>query len=230
MSRTHLPLGSIFVAVVITTLASADEARFAKWAKVEFSFRGPAAQGRGEPNPFAVKLDVDFCAPGGRHYRVPGFYDGDGRGGLDGDVWKVRFSADEIGSWTYTTISDNQQLHGKTGRFTVSDVPANAEGFWRWGRLEAVGTADNSIRYLKFRDGPYWLKAGCDDPENFLGRYLHYNTLDKRKAAVDYLAQHGINSLYIMSHNIDGDGKDVWPWLGRNGTRGQGERRGERPL
>ena len=121
----HLPLGSIFVAVVITTLASADEARFAKWAKVEFSFRGPAAQGRGEPNPFAVKLDVDFCAPGGRHYRVPGFYDGDGRGGLDGDVWKVRFSADEIGSWTYTTISDNQQLHGKTGRFAVSDVPAN---------------------------------------------------------------------------------------------------------
>jgi len=212
MSRTHLPL--VFVAVVITALASADEARFAKWAKVELSFHGPTSLGRGEPNPFAIKLDMDFRAPGGRHHRVPGFYDGDGRGGLDGDVWKVRFSADEIGLWTYTTISDNQQLHGTTGRFAVSDVSANAEGFWRWGRLEAVGTADNSIRYLKFRDGPYWLKAGCDDPENFLGTYLHYNTLDKRKAAVDYLAQHGVNSLYIMTHNIDGDGKDVWPWLG----------------
>jgi hypothetical protein len=78
ISRTYLSLGSIFVALVITTLTSADEARSAKWAKVEFSFRGPAAQGRGEPNPFAVKLDVEFCAPGGRHYRVPGFDDGDG--------------------------------------------------------------------------------------------------------------------------------------------------------
>lgn len=214
MSRTHLSLGSIFVASVITTLASADQAQFAKWAKVEFAFHGPTSHGRGEPNPFAVKLDVDFCAPGGSHYRVPGFYDGDGRGGLDGDVWKVRFAADQIGLWTYTTISDNQQLHGKTGRFAVSDIPAGAEGFRRWGRLEAVGTADNAIRYLKFRDGPYWLKAGCDDPENFLGEYLNYNTLDKRKAAVDYLARHGINSLYVMSHNIDGDNKDVWPWLG----------------
>ena len=220
----HLACSTTYIACAAEPVAAApsagvangrDDGRVLKWSKIELTFHGPASQGRGEPNPFAVKLDVDFCAPGGKHYRVPGFYDGDGRGGLDGDVWKVRFSADEIGSWTYTTISDNQQLHRKTGRFAVSDVPANAEGFWRWGRLEAVGTADNSIRYLKFRDGPYWLKAGCDDPENFLGEYLHYNTLDKRKAAVDYLAQHGINSLYIMAHNIDGDGKDVWPWLGK---------------
>jgi hypothetical protein len=168
------------LAVVITILASADEVRFAKWAKIEFAFRGPTSLGRGEPNPFAIKLEVDFCAPGGRHFRVPGFYDGVGRGGLDGDVWKVRFSADEIGSWTYTTISDNQQLHGKTGRFTVSDVPANAEGFWRWGRLEAVGTADDSIRYLKFRDGPTGSKPVAMTRKTSR-QVSHYNTLDKRK-------------------------------------------------
>ena len=193
---------------------SGDEIRFAKWSKIELSFRGPASLGRGEPNPFAVKLDVDFRSPGGRHYCVPGFYDGDGRGGLDGAVWKVRFSADEIGSWTYTTSSDNRQLNGKAGQFTVTDVTADAEGLWRWGRLEAEGTAENGIRYLKFRDGPYWLKAGCDDPENFLGNCKNYDTLTKRKAAVDYLAERGINSLYMMTNNIDGDDKDVWPWLG----------------
>ena len=38
--------------------------------------------------------------------------------------------------------------------------------------------------------------------------------LEKRKTAVDYLASKGINSLYIMTHNIDGDDNDVWPWLG----------------
>src|SRR5688572_29752245 len=71
------------------------------------------------------------------------------------------------------------------------------------------------MRYLKFRDGPYWLKAGCDDPENFLGAFRNFNTPAKRRAAVDYLAQRGINSLYIMTHNLDGDHNDVWPWLGQ---------------
>ena len=88
----------------------------------------------------------------------------------------------------------------------MTDIPADAEGLWRWGRLEAVGTAENGVRYLKFRDGPYWLKAGCDDPENFLGGGCrNYDTLKKRKAAVDYLAERGINSLYMMTNNIDGD-------------------------
>jgi hypothetical protein len=215
MSREHLACG-LFLAVALTALTVVgDEFRFAKWSKIELSFRGPASLGRGEPNPFAARLDVDFRSPGGRHYRVPGFYDGDGRGGLDGDVWKVRFSADETGSWTYTTISDHRQLNGKTGQFAVTDIPARAEGLWQWGRLEAVGTAENGIRYLKFRDGPYWLKAGCDDPENFLGGGCeNFDTLEERKAAVNHLAERGINSLYMMTNNIDGDDKDVWPWLG----------------
>ncbi|MHB8897554.1 MAG: DUF5060 domain-containing protein [Thermoguttaceae bacterium] len=198
-----------------TLLLAADEASFGKWSKIELAFHGPISQGRGQPNPFDVNLDVDFLAPGGTHYRVPGFYDGDGRGGLDGNVWKVRFSADQPGTWTWTTISDHPQLDRQAGRLIVTDVPAHAEGFWRLGRLEAVGTADNRIRYLKFRDGPHWLKAGCDDPENFLGKNPSYDTLQKRKAAVDSLARCGVNSLYMMAQNLDGDDKDVWPWLGK---------------
>lgn len=215
MSRKYQPLGSIVFVLVIATLAAASEVPFTKWSKIELSFRGPTSVGRGAPNPFAVKLDVEFRSPSGRRYRVPGFYDGDGHGGLDGDVWKVRFSADEVGPWTYTTISDDRLLEGKTGQFSVTGISSDAEGLWRWGRLEAVGTAENGIRYLKFRDGPYWLKAGCDDPENFLGGCKNYDTLDKRKAAVDYLSERGINSFYMMTHNVDGDDKDVWPWLGQ---------------
>jgi hypothetical protein len=131
-------------------------------------------------------------------------------------VWKVRFSADELGRWTYLTTSNSDPLHGKRGVFQVLPVPAKAEGFWKWGRLESMGTPDNEIRYLKFRDGPFWLKAGCDDPENFLGSYRNFDTLDKRKAAIDFLAERGINSFYMMTHNIRGDDKDVWPWLGSN--------------
>jgi len=188
--------------------------QFAKWTKVEIVLTGPDSLGKGQPNPFGIFVDGLFTSPNGKQYRVPGFYDGDGKGGLDGSVWRVRFSADEIGKWTFSSISKNRLLHGYEGWFTVVAVADDAPGFYRWGRLEAVGTASKRIRYLKFRDGPYWLKAGSDDPENFLGGYKNYDSLAKRKAAVDYLAAKGINSLYMMTHNIGGDDKDVWPWLG----------------
>ena len=201
-----------------TTAIGCDDERpsFAKWSKIELQFAGPTSIGRGDPNPFAVEFDVTFTSPSGVEFKVPGFYDGDGRGQLDGNVWKARFSADEVGAWKFRTASTHRLLHDQRGEFRVGETPGDAAGFWKHGRLEYVGTPENKIRYLKFRDGSYWLKAGCDDPENFLGNYKHFNTLEKRKAAIDYLARQGINSLYIMTHNIGGDDKDVWPWLGES--------------
>ena len=189
-------------------------ATYPKWSAVEIELRGPELKSSGSPNPFAIRLDVRFTAPSGKSYSVPGFFDGDGNGGRRGDLWKVRFAADELGTWNWASDSDEPALDNRTGRFEVANVRDDATGFRRWGRLEAVGTPQNEIRYLRFRDGPYWLKAGCDDPENFLGSYSEFDTTAKRLAAVDYLAQRGINSLYIMTHNLDGDDNDVWPWLG----------------
>lgn len=212
--RTALTLMLPLTVCFSTAAYADDDGPFAKWSKIELTFAGPDSQGRGEPNPFQVRFDVHLTSPAGTLFQVPGFYDGDGQGNLDGNVWKVRFSADEPGDWKFRTSSDNLTLNGRSGRFTVVETPEEAPGFWKWGRLESVGTAENGIRYLKFRDGPYWLKAGCDDPENFLGKFKHYNTPAKRRAAIDYLADRGINSCYIMTHNIGGDENDVWPWLG----------------
>lgn len=206
---------------------SPQEAVYPKWQKIEMVLKGPDSRARGEPNPFAIRVDVTFTSPTGRKYRVPAFYNGDGRGGVDGNVWVVRFSADETGSWSFVSESANALLKGHTGSFVVCDPAEGARGFYRWGRLEAVGTPDNGIRYLKFRDGPYWLKAGCDDPENFLGRFKHYDTLAKRKAAVRYLAERGINSMYIMTHNLCGDHNDVWPWLGKTARAAKAHGRGD---
>ncbi|MHC4992217.1 MAG: DUF5060 domain-containing protein, partial [Planctomycetota bacterium] len=193
-----------------------NQGTFDKWARVEVEMTGPASQGNGNPNPFAIEVDVTFTAPRGTTFVVPAFYDGNGSGGLDGNVWKVRFSADETGTWSFASTSANGQLDGYSGSFVVRAAPSGAPDYYRWGRLEYVGTPANGIRYLKFRDGSYWLKAGCDDPENFLGDFANYDTLAERKSAVDYLSARGVNSIYVMTHNIDGDGKDVWPWLGND--------------
>jgi hypothetical protein len=66
----------------ITTLAHENEQYVQNVPATRFASPCLAhhhSRGGGTPNPFAVKLDVDFSGPGGRHFRVPGFYDGDGR-------------------------------------------------------------------------------------------------------------------------------------------------------
>lgn len=199
-----------------TRLPAEQITTFPKWSCIEIPMEGPPSKGRGNPNPFAIPLNVVVQSPTGKVVTIPGFYDGDGNGGLDGNVWKVRFSADALGLWSWKAKSSEPRLDGKRGQFRVIAIPKDATGFQKWGRLEVVGTAVNEIRYFQFRDGPYWLKAGCDDPENFLGRYRNYDTLAKRKSAIDYLAGHGINSIYVMTHNLGGDDKDVWPWLGKS--------------
>ena len=178
-----------------------------RWSMIEFSFEGPASQGAGTPNPFAIPFDVVFTDPGGKSYRAPGFYDGDGKGGLNGRIWKVRFSADANGAWTYWTESSQPELDGRQGTFEVRDPPPDAPEFYRKGRLEYVGE-----RYLKFREGGYWIKAGADEPENILGKA--FGDWDAKKREIDYLATMAINSIYVMTHTLEGDENDVWPWLG----------------
>jgi hypothetical protein len=184
---------------------------FARWEKIEISFPGPDSVGLGEPNPFTLPFDVVFTGPDDRSYTVPGFYDGDGRGGLDGNVWKVRFSADRNGIWTYQTQSPDSRLDAKTGQFEVTDPPSQAPEFYRKGRLEYVDQP-----YLKFREGGYWLKAGADEPENLLGKAFGLDDWASKKRQIDYLAETGINSIYVMTHTLDGDENDVWPWIGQS--------------
>ncbi len=35
--------------------------------------------------------------------------------------------------------------------------------------------------------------------------------------AVNYLAEQGVNSQYMLLMNVNGDGKDVWPWTDPDG-------------
>jgi len=31
-----------------------------------------------------------------------------------------------------------------------------------------------------------------------------------------YLSNQGVNSVYFLTMNVKGDGKDVWPWISKN--------------
>ncbi len=150
------------------------------WHPLEISFDGPGSNELAEdPNPFLdFRLQVTFTGPQGQTYDVPGFFDGDGAGGAAGSVWKVRFAPDTSGWWSFRAsfrqgpdvavslapeAGNASHFDGTRGTFKVFRTDPIAPGFLKWGRLEYVGR-----HYLKFREGPYFLKSGTDSPENFL--------------------------------------------------------------
>ncbi|QDT57481.1 Beta-lactamase [Caulifigura coniformis] len=121
---------------------------------------------------------------------------------------------------------------GASGSFECGPSDKQAPDFRGRGTLDYVGQ-----RYLKFAgDGTWFLKGGVDSPENFLAYYEFDQTkpthrylphaLDARASdptwrdgrggnltgALNYLASVGQNSVYMLTMNVKGDGKDVWPW------------------
>ncbi|MBZ0297913.1 MAG: DUF4038 domain-containing protein [Anaerolineae bacterium] len=85
----------------------------AQYTVFEYAFYSPDTY---ENALWDVDLQVQFSAPSGKQTQVDAFWDG-------GDVWRVRFSPDEIGQWTWNTIcSDegNTGLHGHSGQFECS--------------------------------------------------------------------------------------------------------------
>lgn len=169
---------SMFSSLAISATVSGQ---LNKWQPLNIDFQGPLLDESSEsPNPFLdYRLTVTFTSPSGRTTDVPGFFAGDGNGGRRGQVWRARFAADEVGRWSYRAelrsgtqvaisldgnAGSQAGLGGANGQFDIQSISGDAQGFLKLGRLEYVGK-----HYMKFRDGPYWIKGGTDSPENLLG-------------------------------------------------------------
>jgi hypothetical protein len=123
-------------------------------------------------------------------------------------------------------------FNGATGSFLVSATDKGGRDHRGKGRLRYVGK-----HQLQFaRTGEFFLKGGADSPENLLAfvdfdgtpaKHAYaphagdWNTGDpvwkgsKGKnliGALNYLSGKGMNSVYFLTMNVAGDGRDVWPW------------------
>jgi len=122
---------------------------------------------------------------------------------------------------------------GASGTFRVLPAKKTDRDARSKGRLQYVGR-----HYLRFAEtGEYFLKGGADSPENFLAYYEFDQTPNAKHrfephhddfrasdptwgdgkgkniiGALNYLASKGMNSVYFLTMNVAGDGKDVWPW------------------
>ncbi|MGB5341407.1 MAG: DUF5060 domain-containing protein, partial [Thermoanaerobaculia bacterium] len=141
-------------------------------------------------NPFTgVSVFADFTSPTGNAIRVYGFYDGDGSGG-QGNLWKIRFMADEIGTWQWVTVasdSSNGGLHNRSGSFAVteSEIPGpvapsdESPTSWRHANGRRVLWTLGYAKYLAAADRTHPCVGGWQD-------YL------------DWLEQHRFNGVFFV--------------------------------
>lgn len=112
-----------------------------------------------------IELEAVFESPDGRTIEFFGFHDGDGRGGVEGDVWRLRFMPDETGRWSYRyRWSDGSD--GGSGTFHVEDT----------GTPGPLAVDEGASRYFETARG---------EPFHFRGYDLHVMApyLDSRSLA-----------------------------------------------
>ena len=128
-------LVTLSLLAVIAGCSRKPELKIEQWDVFELSMNGPESG-----NPY---MEVDFRAvftSGDRAIHVPGFYDGEG-------LYRIRFSPDAPGSWTYRTESNAPDLAGHNGSFVC--IPASGSNH---GPVKIVNTY-----YLQYADdSPYY--------------------------------------------------------------------------
>lgn len=123
-------------------------------------------------NPFDqrdVALDATFTGPDGSGATVPGFWDAD-------DSWRIRFTPDTPGTWTYTIAVTDTEGTSAPFEGSVAVAESDHKGFLRVG-IEVDPTY--SPRYFAYEDGTPWYGRGHADLDMSFGGATADGTLRK---------------------------------------------------
>ena len=120
------------IATALTPFLTAQPKSVGRWDLFDLTLDGPR-----DGNPFLdVQLSAEF-----RHrqrtIQVDGFYDGSGS-------YKVRFSPDTVGEWTYTTRSNRRELDARTGTLLCTAPGAQNHGPVGVRNVHHFGYADGT--------------------------------------------------------------------------------------
>ena len=124
-----------------------------RWGVFEIELNGPSGG-----NPFTdMELRATFSFRN-RRLQVDGFYDGDGR-------YKIRFSPDRDGEWSYRTHSTVAELDGRSGRFQVGPPAPGNHGPVRVHGRSLFRYADGSRHESYGTTCYHWTHTGDLDHE-----------------------------------------------------------------
>ncbi|WP_299187263.1 DUF5060 domain-containing protein [uncultured Aquimarina sp.] len=186
---TQLKLIALCVFSALAVSAQDPQGELKRWHKITLSFEGPNTSESATTNPFSdYRLDVTFTN-GSLSYVVPGFYAGcsdAANSSCDaGNIWQVHFSPSQIGTWNWSAefvtgsdVAINASgssagfMDGVTGSFNVIESDKSGRDFRSkdLGRLKYVG--EHYLKHIGTNpdnpNGPWFIKAGADSPENAL--------------------------------------------------------------
>jgi hypothetical protein len=181
------------------------QGEYQQWHTLTWQWSGPeSSESDSSPNPFLdYRMWVEFTSPKGTKFRVPGFFNGDGKGGGKGSIWRAYFVPNEVGTWTYqvsfrsgnnVAINDSNNVgtmlapDGESGSFDIGASNKALPDFRARGRVSYTGD-----HYFHTENGAIWIKGGSDSPENFLGYAGFDNTEDQPGGAGTTGLQNGLH-------------------------------------
>ncbi|MCD6498243.1 MAG: DUF5060 domain-containing protein [Deltaproteobacteria bacterium] len=176
----------------------------------------------GSPNPFTeVDLTATVTAPDNRTIQVEGFYDGDGAGGNNGQVFKIRIFADQPGQWSYVTHSTaDSGLDGQTGQFCVQGTLAG-----RFGAGPVLVNPAHPHTFMLANGDPIYLigkflDVAAPDPIKFSHTMFSEHLSDAdRQAMLDRHVGMGLNKINVyLANRGDYGGVSTTPWVGDAGN------------
>jgi len=151
---------------------------------LELSLAGPKL-GPGDTPARDVQLTVTFRHTSGEPTaRVPGFWDGDGKGGAEGGVFKVRFCPTKPGRWRIVrTASNRPELKGRREGDELVCVASSHPGLWlpdgRWYRRSDGShpfiVGNTHYTFLSRRRGGG--AAGADPPTDVRANAAYFKKL-----------------------------------------------------
>jgi len=122
----------------ITSCKTEEMQSIEQWGVFELSLNGSS-----DGNPYMDNTLYGKFTNGAQTITMPGFYDGNG-------IYKIRFSPDQQGRWTYATQSSLEELNDKHGSFQCVQPTGNNHG-----PVNIVNT-----HYLEYADGSPFYSVG----------------------------------------------------------------------
>lgn len=166
----------------------ADALEFGQYEKIELDVE---IEGLDVTNPYnaeEVRVKAIFGSPQGKEWTIPGFW--------DGRSWRVRFAANEIGTWQYQVVVLNNNATAKSKWQVFRVLPSSQPGW-----LE-ICNSDPS--YFCHDNGKGFFgvgQAGTSDRQ-FPAGYMDKKMVD--------MSNHGLNVLSVWwgpSYPLESEGK-----------------------
>lgn len=123
-----------------------------KYEKLELELELKNAKYENPYDPAQINLFAIFTAPSGKQIRINGFYDNY----KNSNKWKIRFSPNETGKYSYQVFLENHNRAVSTDKFTFKGINSTHHGW--------IKPSDNNPHYFEHDDGTSYYAVGVYSP------------------------------------------------------------------